>query len=96
MTNTFDCQCCILMCKTSHYNIIMRFDQKDSKLLVEIFIDTLKMQEIESPHLFRNLPRNASYGYRRFNLIIKIYPWSLTLFFETFVVLYILYLTKRT
>ena len=95
MTNTFEYQCCILMCKTSHCNIIMTYNQKDS-LLVEFVIDTLRMQEIETTHLFKNSLRNASYGYRRVHLIIKIFSWLLTLFFDTFGVLYILYLTKRT
>ena len=35
------------MCKTPHYNIIMIYNQKDSPLLVEFVIDTLRMQEIE-------------------------------------------------
>ena len=29
MTNTFEYQYCILMCKASHYNIIMIYNQKD-------------------------------------------------------------------
>ena len=37
ITNTFDCQCCILMCETPHYDIII-YNQKDSPLLVEFVI----------------------------------------------------------
>ena len=70
----------------------MIYNQKYSTLLVEFVIDTLRMQEIETPHLFKNLLRNASYGHRRVHLIIKIFPRSLTLFFDSFGVLYILYL----
>ena len=92
ITNTFDCQWCILMCKTLHYNIIMIYNQKDLNLL----LIHLEYKKLKSPHLFKNSPRNTSYGYRRVHLIIKIFPWSLSLFFDTFGVIYISYLIKRT
>ena len=74
----------------------MKYNQKDSPLLVEFVIDTLWLQEIEITASFQKFTKEYILLLPKSPFNNQNIPWSLTLFFDTFGVLYISYLTKRT